>query len=42
MKPLGPSLVSMLLLATTSVDAQQSITIMRRGAPSASAAQPAS
>jgi len=40
MKPLGPSLVSMLLLATTSVDAQQSITIMRRGAPSASAAQP--
>jgi 4-carboxymuconolactone decarboxylase len=34
MKPLGPTLVSMLLFATASVDAQQTITITRRGAPS--------
>jgi 4-carboxymuconolactone decarboxylase len=41
MKPLGPTLAALLLLATAPVDAQQTITITRRGAPSAAAAQPA-
>jgi 4-carboxymuconolactone decarboxylase len=47
MKPLGPTLVSLLLLAIASVDAQrpaaapQTITITRRGTPAAPAEQPA-
>ena len=47
MQPLGRTLASLLLLASASVDAQQTgagpqtITITRRGAPSAPAAQPA-
>ena len=45
MKPLGSTLASLLLLATASVDAQQAagpqtITITRRGTPSAPGAQP--
>ena len=41
MKPLGSTFAALLMLATTQVDAQQTITITRRGGQPASVAQPA-